>query len=101
MCALAGSAATSLYPEHLRQRIDAHLESLRFPSITDATGGLEEAMRYSLLAGGKRLRPVLVLPTADAVNAPAEHVLPLAAPNQLLHTSQLIHADLPYLMNVV
>ena len=95
MTALPGPATTSVYPEHLRDQIDAHLESLRFPSITPATGGLEEAMRYSLLAGGKRIRPVLVLATADAVGAGGEKVLPLAAAIELIHTYSLIHDDLP------
>ena len=54
------------YPDHLRTDIEAYLESLRF-SAEPATDGLEEAMRYSLLAGGKRIRPVLALATAHAV----------------------------------
>jgi geranylgeranyl diphosphate synthase, type II len=52
-------------------------------------------MRYSLLAGGKRIRPVLTLATAEALErAPAE-VLPLAAAIELIHTYSLIHDDLP------
>jgi geranylgeranyl diphosphate synthase type II len=95
MWSLSGPAATSVYPEHLRDQIDAHLESLRFKSVTSATEGLEEAMRYSLLAGGKRIRPVLVLATADAVGTGGERVLPLAAAIELIHTYSLIHDDLP------
>jgi geranylgeranyl diphosphate synthase, type II len=52
-------------------------------------------MRYSLLAGGKRIRPVLALATAHAVGMPTEHVLPLAAALELIHTYSLIHDDLP------
>lgn len=52
-------------------------------------------MRYSLLAGGKRIRPVLVLATADAIGTGAESVLPLAAAIELIHTYSLIHDDLP------
>ena len=60
-----------------------------------ATAGLEEAMRYSLLAGGKRIRPVLVLATARAVGMEPARVLPLAAAIELVHTYSLIHDDLP------
>ena len=84
------------YPEHLRAQVDTYLEQLRFPSRAPRTDGLEEAMRYSLLAGGKRIRPVLALATADAVGGlePAD-VLPLAAAIELIHTYSLIHDDLP------
>ena len=52
-------------------------------------------MRYSLLAGGKRFRPVLVLATAEAIHADPDSVLPLAAAIELIHTYSLIHDDLP------
>jgi geranylgeranyl diphosphate synthase type II len=52
-------------------------------------------MRYSLLAGGKRIRPVLALATAEAVELPPDEVLPLAAALELIHTYSLIHDDLP------
>ena len=52
-------------------------------------------MRYSLLAGGKRIRPVLALATADAIGVDPETVLPLAAAIELIHTYSLIHDDLP------
>ena len=51
------------YPEHLRKEVERRLETLRF-SEAALTAGLEEAMRYSLLAAGKRIRPVLALATA-------------------------------------
>jgi geranylgeranyl diphosphate synthase type II len=82
------------YPEHLRSDIDAYLETLRF-SDEAATAGLEEAMRYSLLAGGKRIRPVLSLATAEAIGRERAEVLPLAAAIELIHTYSLIHDDLP------
>jgi geranylgeranyl diphosphate synthase type II len=82
------------YPDHLRTEIEAYLEALRF-SAEPATDGLEEAMRYSLLAGGKRIRPVLALATAHAVGMKTETVLPLAAALELIHTYSLIHDDLP------
>ena len=82
------------YPEHLRQAVDDYLASLRFAD-EPTVQGLEEAMRYSLLAGGKRIRPVLSLATAAAVGLEPAHVLPLAAAIELIHTYSLIHDDLP------
>jgi geranylgeranyl diphosphate synthase type II len=52
-------------------------------------------MRYSLLAGGKRIRPVLALATAEAVGRDPDELLPLAAAIELIHTYSLIHDDLP------
>ena len=82
------------YPDHLRERVETYLEELRFADDA-ATAGLEEAMRYSLLAGGKRIRPVLALATARAIGRDEETVLPLAAAIELIHTYSLIHDDLP------
>ena len=64
----AGDAARAPYPEHLRAQVEATSPALRF-AREPAAAGLEEAMRYSLLAGGKRIRPVLALATARARRA--------------------------------
>jgi geranylgeranyl diphosphate synthase, type II len=82
------------YPDHLREQVERYLEDLRFAE-EPGTEGLEEAMRYSLLAGGKRIRPVLALATASALNRDPATVLPLAAALELIHTYSLIHDDLP------
>jgi len=82
------------YPEHLRERVERHLQAMRF-SEAALTGGLEEAMRYSLLAGGKRIRPVLALATASALGFASAQTMPLAAALELIHTYSLIHDDLP------
>ncbi len=82
------------FPEHLRELVDAYLAELRF-ATEPALAGLQVAMRYSLLAGGKRIRPVLALATAAAIGMAAEEVLPLAAALELIHTYSLIHDDLP------
>jgi geranylgeranyl diphosphate synthase type II len=82
------------YPEHLREQVEAYLGGLRFAE-EPATEGLEEAMRYSLLAGGKRIRPVLALATAQATGIETRSILPLAAALELIHTYSLIHDDLP------
>jgi geranylgeranyl diphosphate synthase type II len=82
------------YPEDLRAQVDGALAALRF-STAAPTAGLEEAMRYSLLAGGKRVRPVLALATARALGADPERFLPVACAIELIHTYSLIHDDLP------
>jgi geranylgeranyl diphosphate synthase type II len=82
------------YPEDLQASVETCLEGLRF-SDDALTAGLEEAMRYSLLAGGKRIRPVLALATARATGRDPDEVLPLAAAIELIHTYSLIHDDLP------
>jgi geranylgeranyl diphosphate synthase type II len=84
----------SSYPENLREEVERYLQGMRF-SDEELTAGLEEAMRYSLLAGGKRIRPVLALATARAVGLEQREVLPLAGAIELIHTYSLIHDDLP------
>jgi geranylgeranyl diphosphate synthase type II len=81
---------TATYPTELQDRVDSYLEGLSF-----GTERLGEAMRYSLLAGGKRIRPVLALATAEAVGRDPDEVLPLAAAIEMIHTYSLIHDDLP------
>ncbi|HET9185009.1 MAG TPA: farnesyl diphosphate synthase [Solirubrobacterales bacterium] len=82
------------YPEDLRTLVDEALARLDFSAVA-STAGLEEAMRYSLLAGGKRVRPVLALATARALGAEPAGFLPLACAFELIHTYSLIHDDLP------
>jgi geranylgeranyl diphosphate synthase type II len=83
-----------MYPEDLRNLVDEALVELRF-SPAPSTTGLEEAMRYSLLAGGKRVRPVLTLATARSLGAEPRDYLPAACAIELIHTYSLIHDDLP------
>jgi len=82
------------YPDGLRAQIEAYLEQLRF-SNEMLSARLVEAMRYSLLAGGKRIRPVLALATARAIGRDERELFPLAAAIELIHTYSLIHDDLP------
>jgi geranylgeranyl diphosphate synthase, type II len=92
---LAGAAPVdATYPVELQHNVDAYLDGLRF-AAEPGTARLEEAMRYSLLAGGKRIRPVLALATAEALGRPPDDVLPLAAAIEMIHTYSLIHDDLP------
>lgn len=65
------------------------------PRELPSDGGIGKAMRYSLLAGGKRLRPVLALAAAEAVNGNSDLILPFACALELVHTYSLIHDDLP------
>ncbi len=94
MNAEASAPVVARYPEELRLAVERYLETLRF-SAEPATDGLHEAMRYSLLAGGKRIRPVLALATAQAIGWEPDRVMPLAAALELIHTYSLIHDDLP------
>jgi len=82
------------YPEELQLLIENELGGLTF-SGKPCTARLVEAMRYSLLAGGKRIRPVLALATARSIGRDEREFLPLAAALELIHTYSLIHDDLP------
>ncbi|MGI8726330.1 MAG: polyprenyl synthetase family protein [Solirubrobacterales bacterium] len=82
------------YPDDLREMVDARLAELRFSDRVVASG-LQEAMRYSLLAGGKRIRPVLCLATARSLGLDPARLLPTACALELIHTYSLIHDDLP------
>ena len=63
------------------------------PAVKPAT--IHQAMRYSIFAGGKRLRPVLTLAAAEACGGPVESALPAACAVECIHTYSLIHDDLP------
>ncbi len=82
------------YPDDLRRAVDEYLETLHFSDLEDITG-LDEAMRYSLLAGGKRIRPVLCLATARSLGNDIESCLGAAAALEMVHTYSLVHDDLP------
>src|SRR5262249_10024928 len=69
------------------------------PSETTPPERLHQAMRYSLLAGGKRLRPALVLAAGEAFGATANQLMPAACAVEMIHTYSLIHDDLPAMDN--
>ncbi len=79
-------------------RIDSELERL-VPAEDAPPPALHRAMRYSLFAGGKRLRPILCLEAAQAVSGEDAGVLGAACALELVHTYSLIHDDLPALDN--
>jgi geranylgeranyl diphosphate synthase type II len=78
--------------DQLRALVEDYLGEL---ALTPELGSLEAPVRYAL--GGKRVRPVLCLATADAIGASVEHVLPAAAAVELVHSFSLVHDDLPAL----
>ena len=82
------------YPDALRALVEDYLERLDF-GVAAPARPLVEAMRYSLLAGGKRIRPVLCLAVAERLREPPRRLLPYAAALELIHTYSLIHDDLP------
>jgi geranylgeranyl diphosphate synthase type II len=69
------------------------------PKESDAPQTLHKAMRYSIFAGGKRLRPALVLAAAEAVGGTFEDAAPVACALEMIHTYSLIHDDLPAMDN--
>ena len=83
-------------PDDLTLLVNDYLAQLRF-AREPGVSGLQEAMQYSLLAPGKRVRPVLALATARAIGHDPREVLPLAAALELIHTLTLVHDDLPAL----
>jgi geranylgeranyl diphosphate synthase type II len=91
---MATNAPAAAYPVDLLALIEDYLEALDF-GVDERAARLVEAMRYSLLAGGKRIRPVLALATARSLGADPGAVLPMAAALELIHTYSLIHDDLP------
>lgn len=80
--------------ENYKYMVEAAL-SRWFAPAGDAADGLREAMRYSLMAGGKRIRPVLCLAFARVCGGEPERALPAACGIEMLHTYSLIHDDLP------
>jgi geranylgeranyl pyrophosphate synthase len=93
--------AFSSFASSARAATDAELERLladRSPGEPDP-GLLREAMRYAVLGGGKRLRPLVCMACCRAAGAPAEAALPAAAAIELLHAYTLVHDDLPAMDN--
>jgi geranylgeranyl diphosphate synthase, type II len=86
------------YIEARRREIDAALPAL-LPRTPDCPPVLFEAMQYSLLGGGKRLRPILCLASCEAVGGDRAVAMPTACGLEMIHTYSLIHDDLPAMDN--
>ncbi len=80
--------------DELRDVFEAYLGTL---PLAPELGRLEEALRYALESGGKRVRPIVCLAVADAARGTVERALPAAAALELVHTFSLVHDDLPAL----
>jgi geranylgeranyl diphosphate synthase, type II len=83
-------------PDELRELTEEYLREL---ALTPELHGQTESVRYAVMVGGKRVRPVICLATAEAAGTDAEHALPAAAAVELVHTFSLVHDDLPALDN--
>jgi geranylgeranyl diphosphate synthase type II len=86
------------YLEQKRLDVDQFLDLVAPPSVTPPTT-LHESIRYSLLAGGKRIRPILTIAAADAIGSTAPGLMPVACSLEFIHTYSLIHDDLPSMDN--
>jgi len=86
------------YLAESKRRVDACLESL-LPPESSYPASIHQAMRYSIFAGGKRLRPILVLAAGESVGGDSAVLLPLGSAIEMMHTYSLIHDDLPALDN--
>ena len=80
--------------EQINTALDGYI-----PRSADSDGRLFDAMRYSTLAGGKRLRPFLVLCSAALFDVPLKWAMPSAAAIEMVHTYSLVHDDLPAMDN--
>lgn len=84
--------------ERLKNMVEDELAS-RLPEVDARSGVLKEAMLYSLKAGGKRLRPVLLLAACELCGGDAQKALPYACAIEFIHTYSLIHDDHPSMDN--
>lgn len=87
-----------LYLAERRALVDSALDRY-LPPVSARPERLHDAIRYSVLAPGKRLRPILVLAGAEAVGGSPENVLPTACALECIHVFSLIHDDLPCMDN--
>ena len=88
----------SRYWQARQKKVDAALNRL-LPSASTKPKTIHQAMRYSIFAGGKRLRPVICLATAEVISGKHEDAIPLACAVECIHTYSLIHDDLPAMDN--
>ncbi|NGZ12039.1 MAG: polyprenyl synthetase family protein [Nitrospira sp. LK70] len=86
------------YLEQKRVEVDRFLDQAAPPAVLPPTT-LHEGLRYSLMAGGKRIRPILTIAAAEAIGATAPGLIPVACSLELIHTYSLIHDDLPSMDN--
>src|ERR1700761_605608 len=88
----------SRYWASRQKQVDAAMDRF-LPSAKTRPTTIHQAMRYSIFAGGKRLRPVITLASAQVINGKSDPALPLACAGECIHTYSLIHDDLPCMDN--
>ena len=86
------------YLSEIRLAVDQQLERL-LPAVEEEPPTIHQAMRYSIFAGGKRVRPILVLAAGESAGGARDTLLHLGAGVEMMHTYSLIHDDLPALDN--
>jgi geranylgeranyl diphosphate synthase type II len=86
------------YTASRQKTIDRALDRF-LPKENTKPATIHKAMRYSLFAGGKRLRPILCLAAAEACGGKIDHALPFACAMECIHTYSLVHDDLPSMDN--
>jgi geranylgeranyl diphosphate synthase type II len=86
------------YLKQKKESVDTALERY-FPKVPDFPPSLRQAIRHSLFAGGKRIRPILSIAAFEAAGGKGEGILPLACALEMIHTYSLIHDDLPAIDN--
>src|SRR5499426_1217780 len=86
------------YFQQKAARVDRWLDRL-LPSESESPSLIHQAMRYSVFAGGKRLRPILTIATGEVFGASERELAPAACSLEMIHTYSLIHDDLPAMDN--
>ncbi|MCZ8520635.1 MULTISPECIES: polyprenyl synthetase family protein [Paenibacillus] len=95
---MSPEAGIKEYIAVLAGRVEDELKT-SLPAQWNVPGPLRESVMYSLMAGGKRLRPILVLAAAEALQGRTEAAMPVALAVEMIHTYSLIHDDLPAMDN--
>lgn len=94
MSSEASNTAFRAYVQSMVQKVDAALDAY-LPAADCPPASIHAAMRYTIFAGGKRLRPILTLAAAEACGGSSENALAAACAVEMLHTYSLVHDDLP------
>lgn len=92
------SVSISDYFKRKAATVDEWLDHL-LPAESETPGTIHQAMRYSVFAGGKRMRPILAIATGEIFGADERELLPAACSLEMIHTYSLIHDDLPAMDN--
>lgn len=89
----------NLYMRHVGDEVECEIKAINSSLPSDMPNRLWSSMDYSLSGGGKRLRPILCMATAEAFGVSRKDVMPMALAYEMVHTASLIHDDLPCMDN--